>query len=354
MDFKTSSATNDSNTKILILLNNENQEGSNQITEKLTNDNLINTQIEENISNSKLFMLIANLLFVVSGILQKYFFIYNSKNGLLVYSFYRYFGVILFFYLQSYKDSSIEKKSILSVFSYPKHTFNWLVCRIISLILNTLCSLLSIMHLKVAVSICLFMFQPIFTNILAVLLAGENFQLKFMIGCLISLFGAFVITIGKDQVDNYLYERNFYLGVIATLLNAFFASLNTISLKVLSKSIDQYNLNYLSSSYCSFLSIIIIVVYSTFFDSTEIYCLIDFIGFSIAFVNGFVLGFSYYFMFLSFKLADASKTSYLTYIQLPVVTLIGYLMFSEILNIIEFIGCLIIVVNVVIVTLYLK
>ena len=73
-----------------------------------------------------------------------------------------------------------------------------------------------------------------------------------------------------------------------------------------------------------------------------------------ALANGFILGGCFFFQFLSFKYADASKTSYITYVQLPVGTIIGYLMFSEMLNIMEFIGCSIIVVNVIMVTLFLK
>ena len=69
-----------------------------------------------------------------------------------------------------------------------------------------------------------------------------------------------------------------------------------------------------------------------------------------SFGNGFFMAISFLLMTRSLEKVSCNKTSYMAYIQLPLITLFGLVFFNERVTFVEFIGGLVIVSSIVITT----
>lgn len=250
-----------------------------------------------------------------------------------------------------------------SLVSIKQSYSRWMLLRIISLIVSNLTNIIALVYLKLEIFATVTLCLPIFVNILSTLLLNEKYHSKYLIGCLVSCVGGYIIINSNskpkpnDSVkDSKQFEDdyNYYVNTIIGLISAFICIINiactNISYKVIGRELDSYNINYFSAIWSSIGSLIICIVFC--FNNLKIY--FDIVSVFLAGSAGVFTGISYYFMFYSFSIADMSKSSYINYVTLPILAVVGIILFNETLNFQEVLGSCIILGTQAVITFCVK
>ena len=183
------------------------------------------------------------------------------------------------------------------------------------------------------------MLAPIWVNFLSVCIFKEKFELKYILGCFICLFGTYLICLGEKGGESK--------DIISTIFGVFFSlccSISiagaTISSKILLKTYNSYELIYLIGFYTSLICFVLCFIqYDTLYDNISFNFLL------LAFFNGVFNFCANHFSFRSYELADLNKISYINYIQIIFSLISGFLVFNENLHFLDFIGGFIIFFN---------
>jgi drug/metabolite transporter (DMT)-like permease len=150
----------------------------------------------------------------------------------------------------------------------------------------------------------------------------------------------------KIESDDSTNAIKFFLGILASLISAIAAGFFfPIQNKIL-KTTDVYNTNL----FVAFWSIPISFMISFIFEYEYLSYYFNFFMLWTSFGNGFFMAISFLLMTRSLEKVSCNKTSYMAYIQLPLITLFGLVFFNERVTFVEFIGGLVIVSSIVITT----
>lgn len=298
----------------------------------------------QNIFYSKLYRLYTTLMFISTNLLFKilnnnYNLYYMYHCSTLRYGFMFIFCIIYNYYINKYNNN--KNISFIDKTMKFKGKFNLVLSRVFVVNLNMILFTLSLKYLKLGIAVTLNMTTAIIQNILTPLILKEKFNKKYAYICLISFIGVILLCLNKSSnssKDFKTFDYNLFIGIIIGILNAICVALVYILTKQLQKDYTTNDLNIITSFW---------IFVFLFFYSISIYNKYNFLFFDtffvvISIIIGFFTFLAFYFMGLSVKYGDISKTSYITYLQLPILFLIGVLFFSEHYSMLEFLGSFII------------
>jgi drug/metabolite transporter (DMT)-like permease len=312
-----------------------------------TNNNYIaikeDNDSDLNLRKARYYRLYTVLLFTLTNFLFKLITV-NWNIDYMYHSISLRFGfmaLISYYYITHY-----EKEEISNLIDFKgKHAY--IIIRCLMVILTMVFFTLSLFYVKVGVASCLNMTTPIFQNILSYLLLRESFNLKYIYVCLISLVGVYLLVFdtSSESIGN-----NTIIGVILSLLCSISNAFVYIVTKFLQDSFTTQNLNYLTSFW--------IMIFGLFY-SLIVYSELNYLYYDILFILlhiiiGLCSFYCYHFLGLCLKYADVSKTSYITYAQLPLISILGLIFYNEIFTLSEFTGVLIIISSVLYASFYIK
>lgn len=304
---------------------------------------------EENIRLARKYQFISTLCLIGTCTVIK--FIQNhwrpKAHGLFwtnYYGFQRFFFMCICSYFGA-KANGYQVKSLIDFGT----EFKWMWVKIVSWSITILALAISIGNLKLGTAIVIFMTSPILQNIFSSLLLGEKLEMKYIYSCIISLFGVWVMFM--NHTDANQAECNHFIGLLAGIVNSISTAIMYISSKYLQKDFDYINLNYVCTFWCSVLLFINLLLTSSapsfadYFD--PLFCF-----------SCIILAILSYYAFnllnLALKLADVGKTSYFMYLQLPVLAIIGMIVWAERYTVLELSGGLLILVTLLVTTQVLK
>lgn len=245
----------------------------------------------------------------------------------------------------------LDKKLVDTSQKYSR----WLLLRIISLVISNITAVIALNFLKLEIFGLITLTLPIFVNILSTFLIGEKFHNKYLIACLICIFGGYYALKKPEnellQKDSNHQPNDNLFGIISGLIMVINIAFTNITFKVIGRELDLYNINYFSSTWAAVGTLVLCFIICPVSDLIKIFSpTIMFFGV----LAGIFTATSYYLMFYSFSIADISKSSYINYIQLPILAICGILFLSEYLNSNEIIGSLIIMITLIVTTFVIK
>ena len=234
-----------------------------------------------------------------------------------------------------------------------------MIVRCISWIICFFCYSLTLNYLKVGLAVILLMLSPLFQNVLFSLYFKYPLDFRYIYTCCISFIGICLLLFGKNNskeiennisidtntntntnTDNYSVNGTI-LGIILSLFNCISMSVYSICTKNLSKFYNTSNINYISSFWC-IISVFILNILLSF--NTLAYC------FNLSFLfHCFLVGlfsfFGFHFINKAIVTADISKSSYIFYVQLPIVSLFGIFFYGESYTFLECIGFTVVLIS---------
>lgn len=312
-----------------------------------------NNQMTELIYQARIYSLLSHLIFVISDLFMKYFTEKYHDKALLVFSFYR--SLSAFFYM--YLHMKVYNIPIIDITFFGKNQriryFN-----IIRNLLNPIIFILltySMSQIKLGLVSTLFMTYPIFQALQGPYITYEKVNKNYYIACGVSLLGVYLIS-SSDNSKTYSdgYEANIYLGYFSILCCSFLTGLFFNINKVVIEEIDAYNMNLSINLFSSVLFIIIIVV-GNLGNLSEVWeTLTDLKLIFYSSFNGLFSTLALYLISKSTEFVDPSKSSYLAYIEMPLLCILGYLFFGEVLGFIQILGSVMIVLTIFFVSYYIN
>jgi len=245
-------------------------------------------------------------------------------------------------------------------------------------------------NLKLSIATVLNQLQPITLNILSFLILKEKMNKKYFIAFVFATVGIVIITKGGESsstqettslalnnTNNSTYSnissitnitdlqslsnieslsinhRNELIGYISCFIGVLLVNLMLIFSNLLGKKYDAMNLCYVGYTWATVLYFLISVILGDInLSSYKIFLNLYF--WVIAGLNGVASFFGFYCLQLSVSLNKVSKVSYLFFLQIPIITVLGFIFFGETLNLIEFIGALIVISSIIITTVFVK
>ena len=353
-----------------------------------------------NISLARKYQLIAILSFSFSNIIVKILIEQvNHKFPQLNYTSIRFFGIFIIslisiLYNNIHNINSINNNNKKYIFKeildqlkilIDIKDFKWIFIRTFAWIMCFTSFSNALIFMKIGTAILLIMLSPIIQNIIFSVYFKTPLDFKYMYSCCVSIIGIYLMLFSNKKIlnnkneynnDNNSYDINdnnnkiniiitnnnnnhsylfdtsegIVIGSIFCILNSIFLSILLIGTKNLNKVYSLENINYI----CSFWGCIVIFVLSIIFDYKS---LIYYLYFKF-FIGCFLISILSYIGFLYANKAvvttDISKISYLMYIQLPVLTLFGIIVYGESYSLIEYIGFLIVLTTCLYTTLFIK
>lgn len=210
-------------------------------------------------------------------------------------------------------------------------------------------------QIKIGLVATLYMTYPLFQALQGPYITREKVHIKYYIAFIVSLLGVFFISSSdKSKIYSDGYEANLFLGYISVLACSFLIGLFFNINKIVINEVDAYNMN-INISLCSSLIFIIIIFLDNIGNiSNIIKNLTDLNLIFLSSLNGLSSCLALYYISKSTEYVEPSKSSYLAYIEMPLICAYGYLIFSEVLTIIQIFGSFIIVFTIFYVSYYLK
>lgn len=142
------------------------------------------------------YLFYSSVFFVLSGISMKYFSANYHSSKLLHYSGFRHLVVVILLYFYM-KHMNYKIESIFNTGTYPF----WFYLRILVFPLGLFFVIISYQNLKLGIAQLLVNLAPIFTNLGAFLILKEPFKQKYLISCIVCIFGILIMIVGKDVTD---------------------------------------------------------------------------------------------------------------------------------------------------------
>ena len=312
----------------------------------LNKDNLNTNEIESYIFKARILSLISHIILALSDIpLKSYTEKYETK-GLFVLNFWRSFFCVVTCYIFMIKEG-IQINPLFE-FGDNNNKRLHLILRSISPCLANIFLTFALSKLKLGIVIVVISTYPIFQAILGQIFLNEKISKSYYVGLFISLFGVYLMSLGHNDQDDNKNDKidnswNIIMGYIYCTLNTLLIGQYLFSSKVLlDYKYEPYNLNL-----HSFVWSLPVVFFLNLFDQSSLYYWLDPYIFIFGLLNGVFVFIGFILLSMSIQYVDQSKSSYLTYIEIPISALIGYFIYGEILSYIELLGGLIIIVTMV-------
>lgn len=334
--------------------NNENISDLNNYSENTIDKQIQNTQLEikpENLNYAKISILLSNFFFSLSGISIKLLNNYKSNYNYNLFSAIRFFIIFTLSYrVLVYRGIKIESV-------YKVNNWKWFFIRTSSNFFSLLFFTLSLRHVRMSTTACVFMVYPIFTNILSTFILSEKFSLKYLISCLVCFLGCVTFTFSERNSNSHTnlndqseFDIKIFLGILYAALDGFFSSILSISSKFLMKEMNSYESSMYIGFYLSFVSLFLSLFdFKCFMDD-----LVDLLFVIQSAINGFVVYGAFHFLNEGVENADLSKTSYIWYTQVIFNVIFGLIFFGEVFYFTDLLGFVMIIGTNVCLTFYSK
>lgn len=307
-----------------------------------------------------------NILFTINAIIFRSLSNIMSDRYIMLFTSVRHFLTLLLcnFY------SKIKKYPLASLYDFSKgdgsniigmnkytnsEYFRWIVVRVFSYTMSLTLAIYSLQNLKLGLANLIVNIGPLITNILAVVFLGEPIKIKYLISCIMSFIGIYIMVINsfsneKRDVSNNIpegeeyiiqnytthinnkesdysnNEMNFTLGLITGLINCLLISFIYLTAKIMSSRYNAFNVMYITS------------FYSFIFGGLLCYSIYDFSELSILLnpsiimceiISGTIVVICFAFIQKGVEKVDINKVSYVFYLQVPMAVLVGLFVYGE-------------------------
>lgn len=327
--------------------NNESLVTENQNSSE-TNKTIDETKL---IYDARIYSFLGHLFFVVADLFMKLYTENYHEKGVIIFAGNRASSsfIICLLYMK-YHNMQIINLTYLGK-NKKIATFN-LIRQIANIIVFYLLTY-SMSQLKLGIVSTLLLTYPIFQALQAPFILNEKVNKQYYIAFLIALFGVYLMTCTKDDLEKKFedsYSPNYFLGTSAIVLCAFSAGILFNSIKVVVEEFDVYNMNLMASFWTSIFFYTVCLV----FTPSQILLLSEFKLVVYSVLNGTFSFLALLYLCKSVEFVDPSKSSYITYMELPLLALFGYLFFGELLTLLEILGAVIILVTIIYVSYYIN
>lgn len=287
---------------------------------------------EENIKTARYYMIFSTFCFALSTITMKMITMHRTDFSLNLFTSIRFLtlAVVALYYCRA---SNVYIKPIFQV-----ENKLWFAVRISSNFISLISHMSSLTYIKLGTSACISMTFPILINLLSIYFFNEKPHIKYYISCIVCLLGCYYLTLGEASEDNEITIFTIF-GVSLAILSSIATAFINISAKKLYDEFSLYELNLNLGIYISFLGFI----FSLFEYKTFISNITDIMFIFYSMLNGFIAFYAIYYGNLASKMCDLSKISYIHYLCLIYVLIMGVVFFGEDFSFYDFLGCTLIV-----------
>jgi drug/metabolite transporter (DMT)-like permease len=217
----------------------------------------------------------------------------------------------------------------------------WNGLRIATVFLGFSCTVMSINYLRLSTAVCLMMMYPIWASILSIFILKEKFYYMYTFGGILCFLGTIFMSINERKSHPHsepIPLTSVLIGVFFGFSNSVVTAIQMVAAKIISKKFNSYFLNYMMGFCCASLSLIVGIFTKNFFSH-----LLDFNVLFYGFLNSIVAFFGFHYCNVSMKLIEINKITVLTYIQIVISVVAGYLIFDEKIFFMDFIGASLII-----------
>jgi drug/metabolite transporter (DMT)-like permease len=311
----------------------KNDKNENQINNLKSKE--INNNNNTNLNKARFYILLCSICFCIGDVTLKLAFTFiPGFNFFLILTFrFIFFFIVTLIFI--YKKNIKIQEGLFKV-----KEKNWLLIRILANIFGVLFFRFTFDHIRLGLSNSVLMIYPLLGNFFSIYFFNEKFEMKYIISCLVSIFGTYLIGIGEKNKGENIKEinGNTFIGIIFGFIAALLLMLNTMASKALGKSYNSYELCLLVSFYSIFASF--------FFSCFDYGNLVNNLSFKFIFFS-MIMGISNfganYFSIRAFQLAPFNKISYINYSQIVFNLIAGCFIFGENLQYTDFIGSFLII-----------
>lgn len=309
-------------------------------------------KFEQDLFKAKKYAMIAILIMSLTNLEIKFMTNIYPTSAKNCFSSIRNMGISLSAYIYM-KYSGLNPAYLF----YMGKERNWMIFRIIMLSCSNAILMLSLYHIKMTIVTVASMTAPIISSVIATICLGEKLIKEYMYSCVISLLGVLImlfdkLVLGSNSDEEEDPNKIYLLGLLFTVMYVVFGSFLNVSLKVIGKEFDNFNINYISAFWASAITFTYCLLFEEW-NKSFVYTF-DIGFFLMSFTNGFATFIFYYFLYIAVMSADFNKINYVHYLILPMQAFYGIVIFSESFTFLEFVGSLLIVCTVIYSTLYLK
>lgn len=306
---------------------------------------------KENLQASRMYLSYTVIFLSIIGILIKKLNFYFSMSEICTALSEGRFVVVFLCLVVQFSYKGIKKPDPMGV---SKELQLWMLTRSLGMTIFFIFFPLSTSYLKLGTAVVILSINPILTNILSSIILKEKFIPKYLVSCIIAFFGLLLTTLSShhssSESDAKLTFNDLLFGCFIGLISALSFALINISGKVLIKSFSSEDLNYITSTWGIIINFIIMIffdrkAFSVFFDGTYLFFII---------LIGITTWVTYHLGNIAIKLADISKTSYILYLQIPIVALYEIIILGISYSFLEVLGILIIVSSLLITSVFYK
>ncbi len=309
------------------------------------------TKDPEKIALARYYQLLGMLFLMLSCSIIKILVAQYSENSFPFFSYLslRFFAMS-FFFLLLIKRENCKLESLFEIKS-----IKWMIIRIISWFVNYWGYTMAVAYLKFGLATLILMIAPILQNILYSIHFNIRLNMKYIYPCLISFIGVYIIfSNGSDNQVNQKEEIDLNINLLIGFTSGFLCMIAVsylfISVKFLNTDYDSNNLNYISSFWCGVLSIIFLFMNSL----SELLNFFNLKFVILILIIVYLSGMTFYYLNLAVITADIAKTSYLWYLQLPVLALFGVIFYGERYSLGEVVGFVVILLTLLYTSKYVK
>lgn len=295
---------------------------------------------KEDIQKGTKIFLLSQLFLIIANIHIRIFCNNISNDDSLLWSVFTLLGMSIGSYVyliisNKKRLSLLENKQLLT----NQKSLKWMIVRSVLLFCNYLFSVYAITNLKQITYSLIINLGPILNSLIAPFFIDQKFKIYYLYITLVSFIGILIMIFGSYSSKNMSNSKensnkNLVLGVFSVILNCFSNIITNYSLVNLSNVYDSYNLILFSS----FFGFIIGIFYVFLVKGLSFLVNLPFFLVLNALINGIIMFLVSNFLFLSFKYTEIQKIIYISYIQIPLLTLFGYIYANETLSLLEIIG----------------
>lgn len=295
---------------------------------------------KENLQASRMYLSYTVIFLSIIGILIKKLNYYFSMTEICTALSEGRFAVVFLCLVIQFSYKGIKKPDPMGV---SKELQLWMLTRSLGMTLFFIMFPLSTAYLKLGTAVVILSINPILTNILSSLILKEKFIPKYLVSCIVAFIGLLLATLNShnstNEADEKLTYNDILYGCLIGLISAFSFALINISGKVLIKSFSSEDLNYITSTWGIILNFIIMIIFDrkafgVFLHGTYLFFIV---------LIGITTWVTYHLGNIAIKLADISKTSYILYMQIPIIALYEIIVLGISYNLLELLGILIII-----------
>lgn len=324
------------------------------------------------------YQIIGSVMFSISSIIIKIAVEHFGNNfPQFNYIVLRFLGIFILTYLKLKLNINMDSNTnnevinsndnnIESLFILKNKT--WITIRCLAWIMSFLCYSISLIFVKMGIATLILMMSPIIQNVLFSIVFRTPLDLRYIYACIISFLGIYLLLNGNNLSDTNLNVNNLEKDVNSshskwfnttkgTLIGTSIGILNAISIAVIflcTKKLSVYynmsNINYI----CCFWSTLTVFILNILFNIKSLIYYFDLMFLLYSFFITIFSFFGFYYVNLAVITAEVSKSSYLMYIQLPIISIFGIILYQESYCLLEYVGFIIIMISCLYTSLYIR